>query len=188
MANLIRVRTEWSGSPVVGPGVSTFYLAETATGFLTAFNSFWVGFVTRVPVGVTWTTPNTGDLIDVDTGGLSGTWTDGTTSTVTSTGTGPFPSAVGARVKWATSGVRNNRRVRGSTFICPLTNSCFQSDGTIDTTVLTAMNTIASGLFTALGGDMRIYSRPVAGAGGQASVVTGGLIPDKVSWLRSRRV
>lgn len=187
MANLCRVRTIWTGSPVVGPGVSTFYLAEGATGFLADINVFWGNVGNRFPAGITWNTPSSGDLIDVATGNLTGTWTEPGTSSVNSSGTGSFASGVGVRIQWATSGVTNGRRVRGSTFLVPLTTACYQADGTIDGAILGGLLTSAAALSSGLGSDHMIWTRPKGGGGGKANPVIGVTVPDKVSWLRSRR-
>lgn len=187
MPNLARVRTSWSGAPVVGPGVSTFYFDEAASGFVAAVSAFFVSLAARVPTGVLFTTLNTGDIVDEDTGALVGTWTDGVTGTAATSGSGVYASGVGCRGRWSTSGIKNGRRVRGSTFIVPLVGSAYQSDGTIDGTVWTSIRTSFDNLYTATAGNMYIWSRPVAGAGGQANLVIGDDLPDKVSWLRSRR-
>lgn len=188
MANLCRVRSTWSGSPIVGPGVTTFYFDEAATGFLADINVFWGNVGNRFPTGLTISTPNTGDLIDVSTGALSGTWTDGTSSSVNTSGAGAFAGGVGARLRWATSGIRNGRRVKGSTFLVPLLTTCYSNDGNIENAVLGSLQTSATQLFTSTSPDMRVYSRPSGGQAGQASPVTGVTVPDYVSWLRTRRI
>lgn len=187
MPNLVRVRTEWNGSPVVGPGVSTFYFAEAHTGFVADVAAFFAALITLVPTGVTFTTQNTGDLIDVATGELSGTWTDGTTATAISSGSGAYALGVGARVRWATSGIRNGRRVRGSTFIVPLIAGAYDTAGTLSTPTLNTISTAANALFTGSTPEQRVYSRPAPGLAGQSNTVVGLTVPDKVSWLRSRR-
>lgn len=187
MANLCRVRSVWSGAQITGPGVTTWYLAETATGFLSDINIFWGNVGNRFPAGLTVYTSNTGDLIDVDTGALSGTWTDGIVSSVNTSGAGAYAGGVGARIKWSTSGVRNGRRVRGSTFLVPLLASSYATDGTIDAAVLGSIQGFVNTLSTSLSPDLRIYSRPSGGQAGQASTVTGATVPDQVSWLRTRR-
>lgn len=187
MANLVRVRTVWTGTPLVGPTVSTFYFDEIHVGFVADLHTFWAAVGNRFPPGITWTTDNVGDLIDVATGELSGTWTDGVPSIISSSGAGSFAQGVGARATWLTSGIRNGRRVKGSTFLVPLTTACYQSDGTIDGAVLGSLSTAAGALVTNSTGEMRIYSRPTDTEPGQDNVVVGGVCPDKVSWLRSRR-
>ena len=114
MSIILRVRTVWTGTPVVGGGISTFYFTQSATGMVADLHTFWAAIGNRVPLGVTWTTANTGDLIDDATGALTGTWTDGTSSSVSSSGTGTYAGGVGARILWQTSGIRNGRRVRGA--------------------------------------------------------------------------
>lgn len=187
MANLARVRTTWSGSPVTGGGVSTFYFAETHSGFVADLNAFWTAVKNILYTGITLTTDNTGDLVDVETGALSGTWTDGSTSIVTTGATGVYAAGVGARVRWSTNGITRKRRVRGSTFIVPLGSTGYDAQGSLDTATITTLSTACTSLFTGSEGNMRIYTRPVSGVGGKASAVTGFTIPDRVSWLRTRR-
>lgn len=187
MANLARVRTSWAGTPVVGGGVSTFYFDEAHSGFTADVSAFWTTLAGLVPSGVTWTTENTGDLLDVETGAISGSWTDGSTSNVNSTGSSTYAGGVGARYRWTTAGITNKRRVRGSTFLVPLHTGCYDAQGTILTASLTTMGTAAGNLLTAGEGKMKIYHRPVHGAGGAAYAVLNFTAPDRVSWLRTRR-
>lgn len=187
MANLARVRVSWSGAPVIGSGVSTFYFDEAASGFSAAVRTFFSSLAGRIPAGVSILVQNSGDLIDVSSGALSGTWTDPNTGGITSSGTGNYAAGVGARVKWLTAGIRNGRRVTGSTFIVPLHLTAYDSSGTILNTVLGEIENAAQALLTATGTDMKVYSRPVGGGGGAAHSVVSRQVPDMVSWLRSRR-
>jgi len=187
MANLVRVRAGWTGTPLTGDGVSTFYFDEAHTGFVADVVDFFLDVQSRLPIGTLVTVPNTGDLIDVTTGALTGTWTDTAAGPVGGTGAGTYARGVGARVTWATSGIKNGRRVRGSTFLVPLVTAAYDTDGTILAAVLTQMQTAVNDLVTASGANMKIWSQAVNGAGGQANTVVGGSAPDKVSWLRSRR-
>ena len=187
MANLARVRTHWSGNTVVGEGISTFYFDEADTGFIARLHTFWAACGGRVPVGTTWTTPASGDLIDVATGELSGTWTDGVVSIVNSSSGNAYAAGVGVRISWPTSGIRNGRRVKGATYVVPITTDCYALDGTIGTAYLGTFQTAAGNLFTSSAGKMRVYSRPFGGAGGQSNTVVNADVPDRVSWLRSRR-
>lgn len=187
MANLARVRCTWSGAPVTGPGLSTFYFAEAGSGFTAALSTFWQAVDAYIPIGVTVTVPSTGDLLDIATGDLTGTWSDAASGPGTGAGFGAFPAGVGARITWPTSGIVGGRRVVGSTFLAPLVNSVFGTDGTLDSTFLTAILTPVGALWSGAGYDMMIWSRPVPGRAGEASEVIDGTVPDKVSWLRSRR-
>lgn len=188
MANLVRVRVPWAGSPVVGGGVSTFYFDEAHTGFVADLRALFEGLKTWAPTGVTWTFPGTGDLIDIPTGEISGTWSDTGALIVGSTGALPHSSGVGFRLSWATSGIRNGRRVRGTTFYAPATNTIYVGDGTLDTAVIASIEGHLATFLAASSGNFRVYSRPTPGNPGQENTVIGASCPDKTSWLRSRRV
>jgi len=187
MANIARVRVLWSGGTVVGGGLSTFFWDEADTGFVAKLGTFYGAIVNRLAAGTLITIPNTGDLLDVATGELSGTWSETATYTVASATAGVYAAGTGARVTWATSGIRNGRRVKGSTFLVPLVGTCYAVDGTIDAAVNTGFQTAAQALVTASAGHMRVYSRPKAGSAGQQNTVIGAAAPDFVSGLRSRR-
>lgn len=187
MANLARVRAVWGGSPVVGGGVSTFYFDEAGSGFVAALGTFFSSVLGRCPPGTFVTIANTGDLIDIATGALSGTWTDGTTQTPAASNAGAYAAGVGTRVEWPTSGIRHGRRVRGSTYIVPIHSACYDVDGTLGGAYLTTFASAASTLYAAKGSIMKVYSRPSSAGGGQANQVIGANVPDRVSWLRSRR-
>jgi hypothetical protein len=187
MPNLVRVRTAWAGTPIIGGGVTTFYWNEAHSGFVADLSSFWSGLLVHIPTGVQLTTENAGDIIDIETGAITGSWSDGSTAVQNTTGSGNYAGGVGGRIRWATNGITNKRRVRGSTFICPLVVGDYDSSGTLSTAALSAFGTAAGNLLTASEGNMRVYTRPVHGVGGKASTVVNLTTPDKVSWLRSRR-
>lgn len=187
MANLARVRVTWSGTPVVGPGLSTFYFAEAGSGWMSSLGTAFTAIVNQFPVGITWSAQNTGDLIDVATGELTGSWTDGVGFSVNATATGLYAQGVGARCKWRTSGIRGGRRVYGSTFLLPLIGSAYDTQGTIVTGNLNGLQAAMNGIVTASGHELGIWSRPNATGPGQFSPVTSGEVPDQISWLKSRR-
>jgi hypothetical protein len=173
---------------VVGPGVSTFYFAESGSGWTSSLVSFFDGIKARHPNTIAWSIPNHGDLIDVASGEITGTWTDGTANAVPGTGTIPYMQGVGYRFVWSTGGIRSGRRVKGSTFMCPMDGGMLDAAGTLGTVQITALNTLAASLITASTHDMRIYSKPHKGAAdGISSSVESVTVPDAISWLRSRR-
>lgn len=194
MAELMRLRVPWSGSPVVGGGLSTFYKTTTgAIGFADAISDFFTAIRDLVPAGVNWNVPSSGDTISDDEGDLTGTWSEpGTGGLVTSAGTANFASGVGARVVWNTGGLFAGRRVRGSTFICPLVASVYPSNNTLDDAAVATIQAAADGLVAALP-EMVIWSRHAAATSthgeltGESNAVTSARVPDLVSWLRSRR-
>lgn len=187
MIVLARMRVTWTGSTVVGGGVSTFYSTVPTSGFKTAVAAFFTAVAGLVPTTCTWTIPSSGDTINDDSGDLSGTWSEaGADSTVVSTLAGAYPNGVGARVVWRTSGIRGGRRVTGSTFIVPLASGSFQADGTLTDANVTTIKNAATTLLGAV--PLRIFSKPHPGTDdGLSSPVISVTVPDKVTWLRSRR-
>lgn len=108
----------------------------------------------------------------------------------TAAATAGWAAAAGAVISWSTAGVRNGRRVRGRTFVVPLSNECWDVDGTIKSVPLGSLTTGAQALTT--GTDVTrfsIWSRPSAPEAndGAAFNVSGFRIPDMSAILRSRR-
>lgn len=187
MANVARVRVTWTGPSVVGPSVSTFYFDEAGTGFVAALGAFFTSVRGLIPTGVALRIESFGDLLDVASGELSGSWSDGSGTDVSANGAGSFSLGVGVRVKWLTAGIRNKRRVVGSTFLVPIVDSAHDSTGTPTTAALTTIGNAASTLIASPTCDLVIYSRKSEAGDGQTNVVISSAVPDAVSWLRSRR-
>lgn len=187
MANFARARVTWTGGAVVGDGVSTFYFGATAAGIHAGLAAFFDAIKNQFPSTITWGIPGSGDVIDDATGALTGTWTDGADSTVVATGAPSFyVQGAGARVKWLTSGIVAGRRVVGSTFLCPILGEKFSGAGALDDAMRTQFQTAADGLL-GISTALLVYSRPAPGRAGSMHTVVAAQVPDKVSWLRSRR-
>lgn len=159
----------------------TLAIQVGAAGFFDALKSY-------IPTGTTINIPQGGDLIDEATGQLVGTWGASGSTTVVGGGTGTFAGGVGARVVWETSSIRAGRRVRGSTFVVPIRSSAYDTDGSLAAGTITAFQTAITAMLAQVPTQMRVWSRPRPGLAGASVQVTRGAIPDKVSWLRSRRV
>lgn len=183
-----RLRIEWGGSPVVGPGVSTFYGDEGQGGLQTdLFHDFFEAISGVLPAGTTVTVPTGGDLLDPVTGVIGGFWTNGDGGVTTGVGNAVHAAGVGARCVWHTNGITNGRRVRGSTFIVPISATWYQDDGTIATEALTILRDAAADLMTDHNGGPVVWTRAVGGAGGAMHDIVSSTVPDRVSWLVSRR-
>lgn len=187
MANIARYRVNWTGAAVVGPSVSTFYTDEAATGFLAALHNFYNSIKASFPDQLTWTFESSGDLLDVATGAITGSWNDSSQTPITGNIATGWAEGVGMRVKWRSSGIVNGRRSVGSTFLVPLGKANFDNSGALADAVVDLVQTAADTLVTNVGADMRVWHRPVNGAGGSAAPVISAVVPDAVSWLRSRR-
>lgn len=184
-----RLRCEWTGTGVEGPGLTTFFAENDSTvGISGAAANLFDAVKGMIPTGTSIFIPNGGDVIDETTGTLVGTWGVGTGTTITCSGGGSFAGGVGARVVWETGTVRGGRRVRGSTFIVPLVVSYYDSQGTISSAGITAIQAGIDSFMAAILARGRVWSRPRPGLAGAGVVISSGTVPDKVSWLRSRRV
>lgn len=190
MANIKRVRCPWEGGGVVGPSVSTFYFASTATGFPADLQTFFQAVKSALPDDVTITVPNVGDTLRDTDGVLQGTWTDSGGSVTTGTATGAFARGSGVRIQWITSGIRDGRREIGSTFLVPTAGLVFDTTGKVDSASLAVLQTAASALVTAVTPDMLVWGKPhtKAAADGVSVPVIAAVARSQATQLRSRRV
>lgn len=188
MAIMKRYRVTWSGAPVVGPSISTFYESpESGVGGADDLVTFFTSIADRIALNVQILVPSSGDLVESTTGDLVGTWSDpGTGGSVSTTGNSGFTNGVGARVVWNTGGLFGGRRVRGSTFIVPLGIDAYEGAGNITATMLGDLQAAADAL-VASDTPFGVWSRPNGTAPGEFNEWTSARVPDAVSWLRSRR-
>lgn len=185
MTEIRRVPVQWS-TGAGGLGVSVFYsiAADDATASLgTFFNAIKASF----PSVVTWTIPAAGDKLESTTGALTGSWSGGTSASITATGSGTYAAGTGGYVRWYTNTIRAGRKFYGRTFLCPVLSAVYDNDGTITGSNITTWQTAANALVTA--GKCVIWGRPssVGAADGIHAGLTGAVVPDKVASLRSRR-
>lgn len=183
----------------MGGGVSVFNLtgaAETLTDLddaVAAVQAMYASFKSHIPPAYTVKVNNTVEVREEDSGDLI---TVVTAAPVTATtGTTGFPAhaaGVGGRLRWQTAGITRGRRVVGTTFMIPMLSGDFDADGTLLPASQTALTTVGSALLGALnaaGLPLGVWSRP-SSAGGTDGVlhpVVGLTVPDKASWLTSRR-
>lgn len=188
MATLIRQRVIWTGTGAIGGGITHFYFSASLVGS-TSHLATWFGVIMQiVPVGTSVTIESSGDLVDSTTGALMGTWNDGTTTVVPATGTGVWAAGTGMRLVFNTTGVTNNRRVRGSMFIVPMNAASYDSDGSVNNGIVSAQGTAATTFQSWASTNWFVWTKPKAGAGGKSNLITSVSVPDKVTSLRSRRV
>lgn len=189
MATLARARVSWNGVGVVGGGISTFYSTDVSMAWITPLRAFFAGAASALPPSVDITMPVSGDLIDSADGALAGSWTTAPSANIVGTGPAPFAGGVGGRVQWTTGGVTRGRRVKGSTFLVPFSNTMYDANGTLDNGLVSSYATACATLITATGGDLVVWSRPSSpgASDGAAHAILSGRLVDKVSWLRTRR-
>src|SRR4029453_7908743 len=102
------------------------------------------------------------------------------------TAVGNFAAGSGAVVNWKTQNLRNNRKIRGRTFMVPYSSAAMDAQGTLDTTKLTAVRTATGNMISAFGTSaLVVWCRPTTqgGSDGVAATVTGYTIPDMAAGL-----
>lgn len=190
MALLIRHTVVWTGAPGL-PGYSQFYQEVTGSLATDAQDGHdWVramfnGLGTLIPDGVDVTVDPVYQALDIATGEIT---SEGTVATPSAVVSGAYVSSwsaqVGVLVEWTTATYIAGRRLRGRTYLVPLGN-VGDSDGTLSAgtlaTVAAAADSIVSGT-----GNFGVWHRPVAGAGGSLSGISGAVVRDKAAVLRSR--
>lgn len=208
MANILRVKASWTGF-VGAPGFSVFHFTTvgiTPDGPMAAaacgqVRTFFDAIKAHLAPPVTVQVVNEAEEIDETNGALVNIHNAGTVLPVTSTGTAGtgYAAPSGAVVTWRTSGIVNNRRVQGKTFLVPLISTSYQSDGSINPTALGVINTAADGLVQGGFGTEPIFgvwSRPVEedpnvpgveARLGSFHIAEGFRTPDMAAVLRSRR-
>jgi hypothetical protein len=193
MANIAEIQVSWSGFPGA-PGVSTFYSDAAASIPLASLRTFFDAIKTRFPSSVTWSFPGVGDIFDSGTGALIGSWTQAAPANLVATGSaGNWVGPAGAVVNWQSSTIVppvppkvSGHRLRGRTFLVPFDTNQFDNGSLVGLTV-TNVQTAADALVTAAGADLRLWHRPIAGAGGVAGSIVSAKVPDLAAVLRSRR-
>jgi predicted secreted protein len=131
--------------------------------------------------------------IDVASGDMVGVWSAVVTPAVvqgTASAATGWAAPTGANVTWNTAGVRNGRRVRGRTFIVPMTTGAYDTDGTLRIGEFNVLNSAAFNLWSIAGPtSLAVYCRPVVDPAqdGATFEVTSQRLPDKCAILTSRR-
>lgn len=190
---LHRMVLEWAGPQVTGRAVTVLHFdgTEEAAPPVAAIKTAFTSLAPGLPTGVSIVIPNGGDSIDDTTGDLDGFWSSTAGGTINGTGAATAAAGVGAVIAWSTgtivSGTKGPRRLRGRTFLVPVTSTAYGNDGKITTPMMSTLNTVAGQIFAA--GAFGIWHRPTTpgGSDGSSGVVTSYRVSPKVAMLSSRR-
>lgn len=191
---LHRVVLNWQGPQINGAAVSVLHFAgDNPLNSVAAIKGAVDALAPILPVGVSITTPATGDTIEDTTGSLVNTWSaTGGGITAGAASTDRAAAGVGGCISWYTGGIvvgagGKGRRLRGRTFIAPIQVDYFDTNGTLRDNCLTAINAFGTQLQAA--GPLAVWHRPstVGGSNGTSYGVLSHRVRDKVAVLRSRR-
>lgn len=202
MPLLDRIRMEWSGARGT-PGVSTFY-AISGAAVITDLNGALTVLAPYIPAGVQIQMIETGDTIDVVTGEIRATWSG--VRPIPTAGGGPaaYSGPAGGMVDWRSPVYISGRRLRGRTFLVPLSTNAYSDQGGMAIGLFDALNSALASLLSAHPGELHIYQRPrpaspswtdvrgrthpaiAARVGGSAPITAASMSTESVV-LRSRR-
>lgn len=193
---MFRVRvatTGWQG----GPGLQTYYYSHPDQ---TAANALIVVDHVRAKIaansrawakGVAVQVSGDVDVITAATGEITDTLSVLQPASVTNTEATDTlaPTAVAMLLRLTTATFVGGRRVRGRSFISPISQASNSITGDPSAFFIGVIGALGAGLATAPsnGALMVVWHRPLAGAGGLACQVTGTSCSPKFAVLRSRR-
>lgn len=190
---ITRITAQWVGFRGA-PGYSNFFFDGVFTdesgveAAALAVREFFQSARSHMPSGCNVTVQSAADILDEVSGQITSVVDFAAPPVVTGLGDGVYSAATGAVVNWNTQDYVNGRRVRGRTFLVPLSSEAFDSNGDIAAATLIALREGANDLVTAtLEAPLCVWHRPVNGAGGSSHVVTSSTVPDLGAVLRSRR-
>lgn len=186
---LAEVLVQWSGTPVVGGGVNVLYFAaDSGVPDPAAIRAAYDAMKTSLPPSVTIQVAGSGNVIEDTTGVLQSVWSGTTPTAVTGTsGAAQSAAGVGACVNWLTGGIVNGRKLRGRTFLVPLSVGSYDDQGTLESATVTRLNSFAAAMMAS--GPLAVWHRPTTAGGsdGNSYGVISHTVRDHVAFLGSRR-
>lgn len=179
----------WSGY-LGGPGYTTMYGSDdtSAQVFADAVKQFIDSALTHLSIGeflplpVRITQNPWVDVIDPLSGNQVGQTAITPGATLVGAGSGNWSAATGACVTWQTMGFASGRRVRGRTYLVPLSGVALATDGTLGANFLTAVRA-ATAAYVASPATPVVFSPTRLGF----TAITSGTVQDKAAILTSRR-
>lgn len=182
------VSTGWSG----GPGYTSLYCkgagALTGDAQADAIRAFFNAIKGELPTEVTVSSIGSYRSMSETSGALVGIFPYTTTpAAVSGSGNATFASPSGVCVTWLTGAFGTHKAIVGRTYLVPAGANVYQNDGTLVDADKAAIQTAAAALVTTMSGDLLVWKRPIAGAGGTVTPVSAARVSDRVAILRSRR-
>jgi len=181
------------------PGLMNFYWngavagtfdAADATAAIAATRAFLLACAGALSAVSAWQVQNSVETFEATTGALIGVVAGTAVASVTGTAGAPALTAEGPLVQWITGTVIGRRLLRGRTFLVPSGSGAVQSSGTVNSTLVTAIQAAGATYIATTPQKPVIWHRPVpfkTGTNGQAAVISACSVPAKVAVLRSRR-
>ena len=159
---------------------------------VTKVNAFVTTVKSVLPNVVSLQTLNEVEEIDANNGALISIWTAPSVAAQsgTASATAGWAAAAGGVISWSTAIVHRTRRIRGRTFVVPMSTEAWDTDGTIKSVQLSTLNTAATNLRTPTAEiELGVWARPSAPGLSDArfAPVSSHRVPDMSAILTSRR-
>lgn len=192
---VLEYRVQWSGGSITGPGVSVHHgrieaagtAGQAAIDLANRCRVLWDGLKTFVPTGITWSFPGEVTELDTATGQLEDVHPINVLADVVSSGSNSsWAKPAGGRIDWLTEVVVGGRRLKGRTYVVPLSGAQYDAQGSLTPACISGLVAAASAYRD--GGvtdEMQpsVWSR----RHGVQGDITNVRVPDRVSILTSRR-
>lgn len=181
-------RPTWT-IPGAGFSESVFTISSTGTfdaPAAAAIRGFFQALAALLPNDVSLQFPGTADLLNPVSGSLEQSESFAAPLTVLGTSSASWAGGVGAVVRWETGVIAGGRRQRGRTFLVPMANTVYDTDGTLTAGSLTTIGNAATALISTLASNATphvVWSRVL----GVETPSTTATIPDRTAILRERR-
>lgn len=203
MTAIQRQRIVWTGFSGA-PGVTTLYFTNAAEA-QAALHTWTVGLRSYLPPNVHVVIEPGGDVIEDTTGALVGVWAGAVTGDVQGAAASvDYSAPSGALVRWETLTIRSGSRLRGRSYLVPISAVAYANDGTLTVLAQADIASLSSGLVGAVTPNMLVWQRPrtataaytdgrgiphkaLSGRPGSSAVVVTSSVPDRAVVLRSRR-
>jgi hypothetical protein len=165
-----------------GPTTSEVNAAAAASRVLLAATA------SNMPTGVTYSCVSPAQWFD-DSGVLKGEVSiTSLPSPIAGSGAATYPGGCGAVIYWNTGAINGGHKVRGRTYLVPLSSGAFANDGTLSTALVTSLQTAVNtfvGTVPPPCVNSRSLGKPLRGNSTYA--VTTGSVKDRSAFLRTRR-
>jgi hypothetical protein len=200
LSTMLKVKVRWDGF-LGSPGYSNFYFDTVdPNNFVTEVEAaevaervrvFFNAIKGRFPAAMTWSIQSDVDQVGETDGKIFGIESIPPIAPIAGAAVAaPHSGTSGVVITWLTQGVRNGRRVRGRTFLVPTSNSVYENNGTLNSTIQGEFAAAAGTLRAPVNGlQLTCWSRNTAPGveDGESHLVTGSNVPDMAAILRSRR-
>lgn len=162
--------------------------AAECTTVAAAMRAFYAALTLLTPSNVTYTWQQPAQVYS-DAGVLTNEVTiPSLPAPQSATGTNSYAGGTGAVVFWNTGAINGGHKIRGRTYLVPLSSNTFGSGGTITTSAQNTINAAAAALIATVP-NLAVNSRSLdqPDRGNQTVSVVSASLPNRSAVLRTRR-